>query len=161
MVKLGNRGGRECDTAFKKALPLASRFFIWCPISLPLTHLLNFLFIFPIFSCFLIPFSCVCVFVRVGEFLCITVIVVLVWFGSLGMASKDDDQTYESVPIQNAGQVWFIVTCVLTIIVPLTLVVLRFIARSRFSNANLDASDWCIATAMVGSNPLPTSPHQR
>lgn len=58
-------------------------------------------------------------------------------------------RTYESIPIANSGQVWMIVTCVLTIVIPSSLVVLRFIARSRFSSAPLDSSDWCIAAAMV------------
>lgn len=56
---------------------------------------------------------------------------------------------YESIPIQNAGQVWMILVCVLTMVIPTSLVGLRFLARSRFSSAPLDASDWCIAMALV------------
>lgn len=56
---------------------------------------------------------------------------------------------YESIPIQNAGQVWMILICVLTMVVPTALVSLRFLARSRFSSAPLDASDWCIALALL------------
>ncbi|KAK8091845.1 hypothetical protein PG997_002206 [Apiospora hydei] len=56
---------------------------------------------------------------------------------------------YESIPIQNAGQIWMIVTCVFTMFIPTALVAMRFVARSRFSNASLDASDWCIATALL------------
>ncbi|KAK8022445.1 hypothetical protein PG993_013212 [Apiospora rasikravindrae] len=56
---------------------------------------------------------------------------------------------YESIPIQNAGQIWMIVTCVFTMFIPSALVAMRFVARSRFSNAPLDASDWCIALALV------------
>lgn len=64
------------------------------------------------------------------------------------MATPVEDG-YESIPIQNAGQICFIVTCVLTMVIPTTLVALRFLARSRFSSASLDASDWCIALALL------------
>ncbi|KAK8057257.1 hypothetical protein PG996_011194 [Apiospora saccharicola] len=56
---------------------------------------------------------------------------------------------YESIPIQNAGQIWMILVCVLTMVIPTSLVGLRFLARSRFSSAPLDASDWCIALALL------------
>ncbi|KAK8076145.1 hypothetical protein PG994_003417 [Apiospora phragmitis] len=65
------------------------------------------------------------------------------------MATPASSGSYESIPIQNAGQVWMIVTCVLTMVIPTTLVALRFLARSRFSSAALDASDWCIALALM------------
>lgn len=69
-------------------------------------------------------------------------------------------RTYESIPIVHSGQVWMIVTCVLTIVIPSSLVVLRFIARSRFSSAPLDSSDYCIAAAMVSQSAHAIPPSQ-
>ncbi|KAF3019292.1 hypothetical protein E8E14_007980 [Neopestalotiopsis sp. 37M] len=61
----------------------------------------------------------------------------------------DDSKTYESIPIQNSGQIGMIAACSVCIIVPTALVSLRFIARQRYSGLPLDASDICITAAWL------------
>ncbi|ETS84625.1 hypothetical protein PFICI_02650 [Pestalotiopsis fici W106-1] len=61
----------------------------------------------------------------------------------------DKGKTYESITIQNSGQIGMIAACSVCIVVPTVLVSLRFIARQRYSGLPLDASDICIAAALL------------